>query len=230
MTAPDHAPSALAAAYQALTATVAPLTDHDLLRPTRCHGWVIADVLFHLLGDAQRALVAFATPAAGPSDVDHVSYWSAYPGSGDSAAGQRRAWWVRRSASAFDRPSSIVRLWAETAPAAAHAAAAADPSTFVTTHGHVLSVADLVATLITETVVHHLDLSVDLRSPAPPPPPPAALAVAVSTMDGLLSDEAVRPTSWSPTEYVLKGSGREPLTPRDRVDLGEAAGWFPLLT
>ncbi|MDG4822132.1 maleylpyruvate isomerase N-terminal domain-containing protein [Asanoa sp. WMMD1127] len=227
MTAPAGA-AALAAAYDAVTAVVLPLTDDDLLRPTRCRGWVIADVVHHLLQDARRALVTFASPAPGPSDVDHVSYWSAYPGSGDAAASQHNAWLTRRAASAYDRPSAIVAVWASTAPAAARAAAAADATSFVATQGHVLSVPDFVATLVTEAVVHHLDLTVDL--PSAPEPPASALAVAVSTMDGLLSDEVVRPVGWSSKEFLLKASGREALTPRDRVALGEAAGWFPLLS
>jgi hypothetical protein len=35
----------------------------DFLRPTRCLGWSVADCLYHLLGDARRALTALATPA-----------------------------------------------------------------------------------------------------------------------------------------------------------------------
>jgi uncharacterized protein (TIGR03083 family) len=227
MTAPAGA-AALAAAYEAVTATVLPLTDDDLLRGTRCRGWVVADVLHHLLEDARRALVTLASTVPGPSDVDHVSYWSAYQGSGEPAASRHQAWLNRRAASAYDRPSAIVAVWAETAPAAARAAAAADPALFVATQGHVLAVPDFLATLVTEAVVHHLDLSVEL--PAAVEPPEIALAVAVSTMDGLLSDEVVRPVSWSPTEYLLKASGRQSLTRRDRVALGEAAGWFPLLS
>ncbi|GIF69868.1 maleylpyruvate isomerase [Asanoa ishikariensis] len=220
--------AALAAAYDAVTATVLPLTDDDLLRGTRCRGWVVADVLHHLLDDARRALVTLTSTVPGPSDVDYVSYWSACPGSGDPAVSRHQAWQTRRAASAYDRPSTIVAVWAETAPAAVRAATAADPALFVATQGHVLAVSDFVATLVTEAVVHHLDLSVEL--PAPVEPPDVALAVAVSTMDGLLSDEVVRPMSWSPTDYLLKASGRKSLTQRDRVALGEAAGWFPLLS
>src|ERR1700755_1271248 len=99
MTAPA---GALRDAYDALTATVLPLTDDDLLHATRCRGWVGADVLLPLGGDARRALVAFVSAVPGPSDVDHVSYWT-----GDSAAGRHSAWLTRRAASAFERPSSI---------------------------------------------------------------------------------------------------------------------------
>jgi hypothetical protein len=126
------------------------LGDADLQRPTRCRGWLVADLLFHVLCDAQRALV--------------------------------------------------------------------------TTQGHVLRIPDFLAT---EAAIHHLDLVVDL--PDAPPPGPLATAVAVATMDGLLSDETVRPAAWSDGDYPLKATGRVPLTDRERWGLGEAAGWFPLV-
>lgn len=50
-----------------------------------------------------------------------------------------------------------------------------------------------------------------------------------AAVDGLLSDDAVRPAGRDDAEYLLKAAGRLPLIDRDRRDLGEAAGWFPLL-
>ncbi|MDG4761203.1 maleylpyruvate isomerase N-terminal domain-containing protein [Micromonospora sp. WMMD710] len=216
---------ALAQAYDGITAVVRDLDDAALQRATRCRGWLVADLLLHVLSDAQRALVTLASPVDGPADVDDVSYWRDFPGTGDE--GDRHAWWVRRSAAAFDRPSGIVRLWTDTAPAAVRAAAAADPAGHVTTQGHVLRVPDFLATLTTEAVVHHLDLTPDL--PDAPPPGPLAVRVAVATMDGLLSDDTVRPAAWDDHEFLLKATGRIPLTDRDRLELGESAGWFPLL-
>ncbi|MFE9689785.1 maleylpyruvate isomerase N-terminal domain-containing protein [Micromonospora sp. NPDC005806] len=217
---------ALAQAYDGITAVVAGLDDAALQRPTRCRGWLIADLLFHVLCDAQRALVALASPAAGPADVDDVSYWRAFTPGGNDEASLKHAWWARRSAAAFERPSGVVRLWTDTAPAAARAAAA-DPDGYVTTQRHVLRVPDFLATLTTEAVIHHLDLVVDLPDAARPAAAPTRVAVA--TVDVLLSDEAVRPTGWDDREYLLKATGRLPLTDRDRRELGEAAGWFPLL-
>lgn len=217
--------AALAQAYDGITAVVDGLDDADLQRATRCQGWLVADLLLHVLGDAQRALVALASPADGPADVDDVSYWRGFPAGDDQAA--RHAWWIRRSASAFDRPSGIVRLWTETAPAAVRAARSANPEGYVTTQGHVLRVPDFLATLTTEAVVHHLDLTPHL--PTAPPPGQLAVDVAVSTLDGLLSDDAVRPAGWDDQEFLLKATGRISLTDRDRLELGEAAGWFPLL-
>ncbi|WFF02118.1 maleylpyruvate isomerase N-terminal domain-containing protein [Micromonospora sp. WMMD964] len=220
-----RADEALAQAYTGISAAVDGLDDAGLQRSTRCHGWLVADLLLHVLGDAQRALVALASPAEGPADVDDVSYWRDFPGGGDEAT--RHAWWVRRSAGAFDSPTGIVRLWRETAPAAVRAAASTDPEGYVTTQGHVLRVPDFLATLTTEAVVHHLDLIVDL--PGAPPPGPLATRVAVTTMDGLLSDDTVCPTAWSDHDFLLKATGRVPLTDGDRLELGESAGWFPLL-
>ncbi|MFI2648855.1 maleylpyruvate isomerase N-terminal domain-containing protein [Micromonospora fulviviridis] len=217
----------LAQAYDGITAVVTRLDDAGLQRPTRCRGWLVADLLFHVLCDAQRALVALASPAPGPADVDDVSYWRAFTPGGDDEASVKHAWWARRSAAAFDRPSGVVRIWSDTAPAAVRAAAAADPDGYVTTQGHVLRVPDLLATLTTEAVIHHLDLVVDL--PDAPLPAAAPTRVAVATVDGLLSDDAVRPTGWDDRDYLLKATGRVPLTDRDRLELGEAAGWFPLL-
>jgi hypothetical protein len=217
---------ALAHAYDGITGVVGGLDDGDLLRPTRCRGWLVVDLLFHVLCDAQRALVALAGPADGPADVDDVSYWRSFP-SGGHGDGARHAWWVRRSAGAFERPSGVVRVWSDTAPAAARAAAAADPSGFVTTQGHVLRVPDFLATLTTEAVIHHLDLVLDL--PDAPVPGPLPTRVAVATMDGLLSDEAVRPVDWDDHEFLLKAAGRLPISERDRLELGEVAGWFPLV-
>jgi hypothetical protein len=161
----------------------------------------VVDLLFHVLADAQRALVTFASPAEGPADVDYVTYWSAFKPGGDDSS--RHAWWVRRSASAFTEPSGVVRLWTDTAPAAVRAAEVADPASFVGTQGHVLAVPDFISTLVVEAAVHYLDLVADL--PDAPPPAPEALDVAAATLDGLLG--APRPSGWDLPTYVLKGPG-----------------------
>ncbi|WP_405115172.1 maleylpyruvate isomerase N-terminal domain-containing protein [Micromonospora sp. NBC_01405] len=64
---------ALAQAHDGISAVVAPLDDAGLQRPTRCQSWLVADLLFHVLCDAQQALVALASPAPGPAGVDPQS-------------------------------------------------------------------------------------------------------------------------------------------------------------
>ena len=49
---------AMDVSYRAVTGAVGRLDDADLARPSRCQGWSRADLLFHLLLDAQRVLAA----------------------------------------------------------------------------------------------------------------------------------------------------------------------------
>jgi uncharacterized protein (TIGR03083 family) len=218
--------AALDAAYAGVTAVVRDLDDYDLLLPSGCRGWTVCDLLLHLTLDPQRALVALATPADGPADVDFISYFRAYPGAGDVSAAVAHAQWVRRTASAFNRPRGVVERWTETAPATAYAVSQADPAGFLRTQSLVLAVPDFVSTLVTEAVIHHLDLIVSL--PDAPEPAPEAAAVALSTVDGLAGSDGL-PAHWSEREALLKGSGREELTDEDREVLGERAALFPLL-
>src|SRR5215471_10467074 len=142
------------------------------MRPSRCAGWAVTDVLYHQLLDARRALRTFATPSEAAPDRDDVSYWRAYapggeePGSADEAAAHAR--YVRIAASAYP-PGWLAWEWSETAAAACRAARACR-HTAVATQGHVLSVTDFTATLAVEAAVHYLDLTVSLP-PAPPPDP-----------------------------------------------------------
>ena len=156
-TQPDRARAAMVASYQAVTDDAGKLDDDELARPSGCRGWSRGDLLFHMLLDAQRALVTFATPASGEADVDFVSYWAPFrPGAEGYAAHAR---FVRRVASSYRSDLVIAGLWAETATAAAHAAATLPAEAKVATQGHVLFAGDFLATLAVEATVHHLDLS-----------------------------------------------------------------------
>jgi uncharacterized protein (TIGR03083 family) len=219
---------ALDAVYQRVTAVVADLSAADLMRPSRCAGWAVADVLYHELLDARRALRTYATPSDGPADRDDVTYWRDYgPGGGDDrgpdgdeAAAHAR--YVRIAASAY-QPDWLVWEWTETAAAARRAARACDHPKLAT-QGHVLSMEDFTATLAVEAAVHYLDLTVDL--PSAPEPDPAALALVRRVLAGLLG--AALPASWDDTTAALKGTGRDPLTDADRAALGPLTSAFPL--
>lgn len=220
------APAApLASAYRGFSDIVQPLSDQELLLPSACRGWTIADLTLHLSLDAQRALVTLATPADGRPDVDFVTYWRDFSGA-DPAAGLAHAQWTRRTAAAYDRPSRVVDHWTELSEAAVRAAAASDPLSAVSTQGHVLTVADFLSTLVTEAVIHHLDAVVSL--PGAPEPTPAATAIARSTMDGLFGPPGL-PSGWSTREALLKSAGRIPLSLADREALGSRADQFPLV-
>ena len=99
----DRARVAMMASYQAVTDDVGKLRDDELAWPSRCQGWSRADLLFHLLLDAQRALVTFATPAASEPDVDFISYWVPFRPGAEGYTGHAR--FVRRVASSYPHTS-----------------------------------------------------------------------------------------------------------------------------
>ena len=226
----DAVLDALETGYRNVTDVVTGLSEADLMRPSGCAGWAVTDVLYHQLLDAQRALVAFATPVTTPADRDDVSYWAAFAPKGGEAGDRARAGaaaharFVRVAASAYS-PPSLARAWSETAAAVCRAARAC-PAAAVATQGYVLCPADFTATLAVETAVHYLDLTVSL--PSAPPPDPASLALVRRVLDGLLGTPL--PASWDDVSAAVKGTGRAPLTDEDRALLGPLAERVPLFT
>jgi hypothetical protein len=191
----------LARTYDATTAAVSGLDERDFARPTRAEGWDVRALLLHQLLDAQRALVALATPTTQPADVDGTTYWHAWhPDQGDGGAAH--AAYVRRAAAAYDGAAGLVGQWRETASAAARACAAADPEDRVATQGHVITVADLASTLVVEATVHLLDLTLHV----PGGPPADALAHTRAVLESLYGGPL--PAAWDHTEAVLRGTGR----------------------
>lgn len=209
--------------YGLVTDTVDALEDDGFRRPTRAEGWTIRDLLFHQLLDAQRALVALASPTATEADVDDVTYWEAFrPDGGDGGAGHAR--FVRAATAAYDAPAVLVEHWRTTAGAAVRAVATADPAGRVETQGHVIAVPDLISTLVLEATVHHLDLTLHLAAPRPPAD---ALVLSRTVLEQLYG--APLPEEWDDTQALLKGTGRVALDDRDRELLGERAAELPLL-
>lgn len=210
----------LAEAYAPLLRLADSVGETEGWTPTLLPGWVVRDLLFHLASDAQRALVALATPAGRPADTDEVGYWSSWrPGADDAQAGLRG---TRTMASAWSSVRGPADLYAATARAVLHAAGAAEPDGIVLTQGHALSVASLLGTLVVEAGVHHLDLEPVL----PDPPAPAVLAEVRRVLDGLLGRPA--PARWSDVRYARLGTGRAALDADERVAVGALADRFPL--
>jgi hypothetical protein len=213
--------TALRIAYSDLATIAESLDEQDSWQATRCTGWVVRDLLLHLLGDAQRALVALATPSAGPADRDAVSYWAGSRFDEDPDLRELRdlrtiagMWELDRLARTFGETfRAVVRLGARTAP-----------DTLLSTQGHVLRADDLLATLVVEAAVHHLDLVVGLHRPGPRPEP---LALVRRTLDGLLGRPA--PADWPDDRWALLGTGRVPPGGGERRALGAAAARLPLL-
>ncbi|GGO78960.1 maleylpyruvate isomerase N-terminal domain-containing protein [Nocardioides deserti] len=185
--------------YAAFTARLRTRSEEELARPSRAEAWTVRELLLHQLSDARRALVALATPAEGPADVDAVTYWRAFrPDVGDGGAAHARL--VVRVAAAYDGTAGLLAEWDETSGAAARAAAAADPDALVATQGHVLTVRDLVSTLVVEATVHLLDAWAE--------PPSAALDHTLQVLERIHGGPLA--PAPSPAEQVLQATGRAP--------------------
>jgi hypothetical protein len=218
----DDSLGALRVAYDDLAALAASLGEEDCWLPTGCRGWVVRDLVLHLLSDAQRGLVALATPAEGPPDRDAVTYWVDAPTGDDPEFRHVRG--TRTIASAYGlRP--LVTAYVETSRAVVSLAQRTDPRACVPTQGHTLLAQDLVATLAVEAAVHHLDLVTDLDRRGPGERP---LALVRQTLDGLLGRPV--PVGWDDTTYALSGTGRRPLTAEEGAALGDDVARFPLLS
>lgn len=216
---------ALESAYGLVSRVSRGLEVSDFDRASRCEGWSIRDVLFHLLLDAQRALVTLAAPSNEAPDTTNVTYWAKWNDAFDPQLAASHRGFVQKSARAYSSPAGLVIHWTETADAAVRAARAADPAGVVRTQGHHLIVGEFLGTLVVEAVVHYLDMTVNVADS--PSPDSMSLAFVCDTFDALV--DGARPDSWDNSTFVLKATGREPLDGGERAAMGVAWERIPVL-
>ena len=87
-----------------------------------------------------------------------------------------------------------------------------------------LSVDDLLSTLVVEATIHHLDMTVDLDRAGPRPEP---VAVIRATLDALLGRPT--PAEWNSEQWVRAATGRAELPEEQRSHLGRDVHRLPLL-
>lgn len=207
----------LESTYSALLDALAEADPAQAYRPTRCRGWARVDLLHHLLSDAQRALVALHTPVGGVADTDEVSYWRSFPAGGPAGTEDAEMRQTRSMASLWSFPV-LAERYIETGHAVVVASNERAGTDRVSTQGHTLTVDALRSTLAVEATVHHLDFGLEH-------PSLLGLAEVRRVLDGLLGGTSVITDD---VRYALVGTGREPLTPAEREQLGPAAERIPL--
>jgi hypothetical protein len=206
-----------------LRTAVAELPDEDFARPSGCAGWLVRDLVCHLVIDAQDVLITLVTPAETEPTRDAVTYWEVTdtPPTGDDPLDALTV----RLAAAYEEPRLLKFHLDDLGSAAGRAAELADPGLRVSTRGEVLTARDYLSAYVLEWTLHHLDLIADL--PGAAGPPVEGLARSRELLETIAG--AAFPASFSDGDALLAGTGRRAPTVAERAELGELAARLPLV-
>lgn len=150
-----------------MRAAVAGLADADFGRPSGCTGWLVRDLVCHLIIDAQDVLITLVTPTDKEPTRDAVTYWdiAETPPTGDDPLDALTV----RLAAAYGEPRLLELHLDDVGSAAGRAAVLADPDQRVSTRDEVLTTGDYLSAYVLEWTLHHLDLVAHLPRAAQPP-------------------------------------------------------------
>ncbi|MFJ2831223.1 maleylpyruvate isomerase N-terminal domain-containing protein [Streptomyces sp. NPDC087263] len=209
--------------WAALRAAVAELPDEDFALPSGCTGWLVRDLVCHLVIDAQDVLITLVTPAETEPTRDAVTYWevTGTPPTGDDPLDALTV----RLAAAYQEPWLLKFHLDDVGSAAGRAAELADPGRLVGTRGEVLTTGDYLSAYVLEWTLHHLDLVAHFPDAAGPP------AEGLARTRELLEKIAPAPfpASFCDKDALLVGTGRRAPTDAETAELGELAAKLPLV-
>jgi uncharacterized protein (TIGR03083 family) len=209
--------------WTALRTAVAELPDEDFARPSGCTGWLVRDLVCHLIIDAQDVLITLVTPAGTEPTRDAVTYWvvAETPPTGDDPLDAL----IVRLAAAYEEPRLLKFHLDDVGSAAGRAAELADPNLRVRTRDQVLTVGDYLSAYVLEWTLHHLDLVAHLPDAAQPPA--EGLARSRKMLEKIAA--AAFPKSFSDKDVLLVGTGRRAPTDAEKAELGELAAKLPFV-
>ncbi|MBM4792835.1 maleylpyruvate isomerase N-terminal domain-containing protein [Streptomyces sioyaensis] len=208
--------------WTALRTAVADIPDEDFERPSGCTGWLVRDLVCHLVIDAQDVLITLVTPAETEPTVDAVTYWELVePPTGEDPLDAL----IPRLAAAYGEPRWLKFHLDDVGSAAGRAAELADPAVRVSTRDEVLTAGDYLSAYVLEWTLHHLDLIAHLPSAAEPPA--ETLAAARASLEKIAGTPF--PASLSDADALLVGTGRRTPTEEEKDALGDVAAKLPLI-
>ncbi|MER6140619.1 maleylpyruvate isomerase N-terminal domain-containing protein [Streptomyces sparsogenes] len=209
--------------WAALRAAVAELPDEDFAKPSGCTGWLVRDLVCHLVIDAQDVLITLVTPADTEPTRDPVTYWNVAqaPPTGDDPLDALTV----RLAAAYEEPGLLKFHLDDVGSAAGRAAELADPDLRVATQDMVLTAGDYLSAYVLEWTLHHLDLIAQLPDAAQPPA--EGLARSREMLEKIAG--TAFPASFSDRDALLVGTGRRAPTEAEKAELGGLAGRLPLV-
>ncbi|AZP21602.1 maleylpyruvate isomerase [Streptomyces aquilus] len=209
--------------WAALRKAVAELPDQDFEKPSGCAGWLVRDLVCHLVIDAQDVLITLVTPADTQPTADAVTYWHVadQAPTGDDPLDAL----IVRLAAAYEEPHLLRFHLDDVGSAAGRAAELADPAALVSTQDMVLTVGDYLGAYVLEWTLHHLDLIAHLPDAAAPPS--AGLARSRALLEQIAG--VAFPASFTDTDALLVGTGRRAPTDAELAELGELDKRLPLI-
>lgn len=209
--------------WEALRAAVAGLPDEAFGQPSGCAGWLVRDLVCHLVVDAQDVLITLVTPVEAAATRNAVTYWevSGTPPTGDDPLDALTV----RLAAAYGEPWLLRFHLDDVGSAAGRAAVLADRETRVATRDVVLTTGDFLDAYVLEWTLHHLDLAANLPEVAGPPP--EGLARTRAMLEEIAG--AAFPASWPDEAALLVGTGRRAATEAELAGLGELAARLPFV-
>ncbi|MFD3441846.1 maleylpyruvate isomerase N-terminal domain-containing protein [Streptomyces sp. NPDC058685] len=209
--------------WTALRTAVAELADADFEQPSGCAGWLVRDLVCHLVIDAQDVLITLATPAATEPTRDAVTYWEVADTqpTGDDPLDALTV----RLAAAYEEPRLLRFHLDDVGSAAGRAAELVDPALRVGTRDEVLTAGDYLTAYVMEWTLHHLDLVAHLPNVAGPPA--EGLAQSREMLEKIAG--SLFPASFSDKDALLVGTGRRAPTDVEKAELGGSAAKLPLV-
>lgn len=202
---------------------VADLPDEAFAQPSGCTGWLVRDLVCHLIVDAQDVLITLVTPSDAEPTHDALTYWdvTATPPTGEDPLDALTV----RLAAAYEEPWLLKFHLDDVGSAAGRAAGLADPGARVSTRDEVLTTGDYLTTYVMEWTLHHLDLIAYLPDVAGPPA--EGLARSRDMLEQIAG--AAFPVSFSDPQALLVGTGRRGPTDAEKTELGDLAARLPLV-
>ncbi|MBB4684724.1 maleylpyruvate isomerase N-terminal domain-containing protein [Amycolatopsis jiangsuensis] len=210
-------------AWNALREAVHTLEGGQWVTPSGCAGWLVQDLVVHLIIDAQDILITLASTTGAPPTLTAQSYWQR---SGEAPDGtDAESAFVRRSAAAYGTTAWLLHHFDDLTVAAGRAASAADPDTRVETRDEVLTVDAYLTTYVLESTLHHLDLVAQLSGVDGPPAD--TLAASRAMVEDVLGFPL--PPALDDRAALLVATGRRAPSPEEATALGALTAKLPVV-
>ncbi|QNS07901.1 maleylpyruvate isomerase N-terminal domain-containing protein [Streptomyces xanthii] len=206
-----------------LRSAVAGLAPEDFARPSGCTGWLVRDLVCHLVIDAQDVLITLVTPADTEPTADAATYW--HVGEEPPTGEDPLAALTVRLAAAYQDPALLTFHLDDVGAAAGRAAELADLDARVSTQDMVLTARDYLDAYVLEWTLHHLDLTAHL--PHVPGPAPESLAATRALLERIAGSPF--PRALDDRATLQLATGRRHPTPSESTTLTPFSTRLPLV-